>query len=415
MAAKTPWMTSRDLINSVKRKISVPISQQTFQEQDILDFANEEMMIAQVPAIMTYHEEYFVKAIEVPVVANQERYPIPSRAVALRLRDIAYKDTSNNLFEMTRINAEDKAYWQQTFGMGGIAYRFYIEGNDVVMSPNPGNLVSGSLMFYVFFRPNQLVANERACIIESLSKTITIGTLVNGDVLSVHGVAYEATTSSPTGKQFAIGITPDASAANLGVVLTANGYTNNVVSNVITITYESAVVTFGTNTTNIVVASTTTVNCDQIPTTYTDPATGLVSTLYADGEYIDLLQTNPGHQTKNFDVRIPAGGISGSSFILNSSVIPSTLISGDYICLSNECIIPQIPTDFHNGLAERTSARILAALGDQSGLQNSLGKIQEITMSESKLLNDRVDGSPQKILARHSFVRYGKRSGFRTF
>jgi len=45
---------------------------------------------------------------------------------------------------------------------------------------------------------------------------------------------------------------------------------------------------------------------------------------------------------------------------------------------SNQCIIPQIPPELHSGLAERTAARILASLGDMSGLQASNAKIQEL-------------------------------------
>jgi hypothetical protein len=81
---------------------------------------------------------------------------------------------------------------------------------------------------------------------------------------------------------------------------------------------------------------------------------------------------------------------------------------GDYACVANECIIPQIPPDLHNTLAERTAARILAAIGDTEGLQASNAKLQEIETRQGTILDDRVEGSPQKITARHSLLRYGK-------
>ena len=66
----TPWMTTDDLISAVKRKISFPISQNTFSEEDIIQFANEEMFIAQVPSVLQYHEEYFVYRVQTPLVSN---------------------------------------------------------------------------------------------------------------------------------------------------------------------------------------------------------------------------------------------------------------------------------------------------------------------------------------------------------
>lgn len=416
MAAKTPWMTSRDLVNSVKRKISVPISQNTFSEQDILDFASEELLLAQVPAIMTYHEEYFVQAIKVPLEPHKTRYQIPDRAIALKLRDVAYLDSSNNLFEMTRVNADDKSYWQRSFGFNGISYRFYIEGNDLVMTPNPGEFSDGFLVFYVFFRPNHLVDNSRACTIQNFQKEVVMSSVVAGDNLRINNTNFEAVASSPTGTQFLVGGTDSDTASNLVSVLNTNGFDATSSTATVVISYTDISTTFTTLTdSTILISANTGINCDQIPTTYTDPTTGLVSDLYQDGELIDILQTRPGHKTRKWDVQIPANGISGTVFILDPEDIPSDLVVGDYICLSNECIIPQIPTDLHSGLAERTCARILASLGDQQGLNNSLGKLQEITMGESRLLNDRVDGSPQKVLARHSLVRYNKRLGFRRY
>jgi len=76
-----PWLTSDDLIAAVKRKIALPISQITFTESDILDFANEEMAISQVPSVMSFHEEYFVTEITADLEANKSRYPIPDRAI----------------------------------------------------------------------------------------------------------------------------------------------------------------------------------------------------------------------------------------------------------------------------------------------------------------------------------------------
>ena len=108
-----PWYTSDDLVNAVQRKIAIPLNQRTFSKEDILAFGNEELVISQVPDILMYHEEYFVFSEDVTLTPNVQRYPIPERAMGMKLRDIFYVDTNGNLFEMTRINPDDKAYWQR--------------------------------------------------------------------------------------------------------------------------------------------------------------------------------------------------------------------------------------------------------------------------------------------------------------
>ena len=79
-----------------------------------------------------------------------------------------------------------------------------------------------------------------------------------------------------------------------------------------------------------------------------------------------------------------------------------------YVCVANECIIPQLPPDIHNGLAERAGARVLAAMGDVSGLQIASAKIEEIDKNQGTLLDNRADGSPRKIIAKNSLLHWGR-------
>jgi len=59
-------------------------------------------------------------------------------------------------------------------------------------------------------------------------------------------------------------------------------------------------------------------------------------------------------------------------------------------------------------LAERTCARILAAIGDQAGHQTANQKIAEIDGRQGTMLGQRVEGAPQKITGRHGLLRYFK-------
>jgi hypothetical protein len=410
-----PWMTSSDLLTSVKRKISFPASQSTFTDADILAFANEELMISQVPSILQFHEEYFVTYEIVPLTSYQDRYPIPTRAIGMKLRGVFWCDSTTgpepvgsqpggNLFEMTRISSEDKAFFQANLGANRAVHKYYIEGNDVVLTPSPTDSPQGSLVLYYFLRPNQLTTNDQAATVQSFSKTITVtaASITAGATLTIvnpSGVTtiLTAVSGSPATNQFQIAGTDAGTATNLATALTATGLvTATPTTNVVTMSYNYPTYTFISSSAGMVVSSQTGCVCDQVPTTFTN------------GSLVDFLQTKPGHVTRGMSITIPASGISGTTIKFTDSDVPTTMVVGDYICLENQCIIPQIPPDLHNGLAERTAARILAALGDQAGLQMSGAKISEIEKSQGMLLDNRTEGEPRKVLARHSLLRYGK-------
>jgi hypothetical protein len=398
-----PWMTSRELIDSVKRKIAIPINQRTFTEEDILAFANEELMLSQVPDIMQYHEEFFVHSQDIPLVADQNRYEVPERAIGGKFRDIFFLDNNGNLFDMVRVNADDKAYWQRETGSNGVAYKYYLEGNDLVLSPKDSPTpFGGSLRLSYFLRPNQLVLNERAAISQSFFKNIVVDntTLVAGDVISVGNLAFTAVSGVPTSLQFQIGASSILSASNLvnsinndGTYSASNGSPSTTTVN---IQYSQlSLVIASTNSSALAVST-------QVGIKFTEN----LPSNFVDGMIIDFLQTKPGHRTAGMDVQLSTNSISDDSILFNANVIPEKFIIGDYVCEQYECIIPQIPPDLHNGLAERICSRILSAQSDMVGLQISQAKIADIKRAEGILTDNRVDGSTQKLTQRHSMIGY---------
>jgi hypothetical protein len=517
-----PWLTSDDLIASIQRKIAFPISQNTFSNDDILAFVNEEMYISQVPSVLTYHEEFFVTYEVVPLTTGINRYPIPNRAIGMRLRDIKWQDNAGNMFDMTRVSPDDKAFFQRNIGANQAVHKYYVEGNDIVLLPAVTADPTGQFVMSFYIRPNQLVTNDQAAIIQYFSQDITVNSSVMnpGDVFNIQlvqtvsvlpavgnppyqsylpgsyevyttpiatltavpssSVSITSITSPQTGT---VQITADNHYLTLGQTVVISGSDStpsidgtyqviNIVDNdnfqiAATITGNGSSGSFTspnqflidsgssvTTTSNFVIAlnaltgiinnatngnsstdvahiqysnvsySFTTNNSKafSIPTLNTNGiVTGtqgidfvsIPSGVYANGNLIDFLQTNPGHRIFNWD--IPIVSISGNTIYFNAVDIPVPnayngigLSVGDYICPANEAIIPQLPPDLHNSLAERAAARILASLGDQQGLQNSLQKIQEMNQQQGTLLDDRVEGTPQKITARHSLLRYNK-------
>ena len=163
------YLTSSELIDAIKREGMVPQSQSTFTDADFLALANTEVKISMLPAIMQFHEEYYaVDSAAVSITANQSRYPVPYRAIGGKLREVFYKDTNGNLRKMSRVNPDDRPYYQQSNFQNNYLF-FFVEGNDIVLTPPIGDNPNGSLVFSYYFRPGNLVDDSRAATITNIS------------------------------------------------------------------------------------------------------------------------------------------------------------------------------------------------------------------------------------------------------
>lgn len=301
--AAVGYLTSSTLIDTVKREAMIPSAQQTFVDADFLAIANQEMRIGIVPKLLEFHQEYFVRdTAPIPLVANQSSYAIPYRAIGGKFRDIYYSDTQGNLMSMTRINPDQRPYFQQS-NLQSRAIFFYLQGNEIVLVPTVGPNPTGSLIISYFLRPNELVDASR------------VGTI-----------------------------------------------------------------------TNITVGPTTTVfNLNQVPAGFTTTAV------------YDLMQTKPGHKTLSLDIFATAVDNVNNTITFNNSDIPSSLIVGDYVSFTGECIIPQVPADLHDVLAQRVVLRCLQALGDTQGYSVATNKLQEMEKFTGNLVDNRAEGQAIKL------------------
>lgn len=392
MASKRPWMTSSDLINKIKIGISIPIVQNTFSEEDLLEFATTELLLGQVPSVIEYHQEYFVFPDIIPLVRNQNKYPIPKRAIGMKLRDLFYLDAQDNPSEMVNIGLNNADFYSNNVSNFQTPRNFYIEGDDIVLLPKLGE-VTGNLLAKYYLRPNSLVLNERAGICTDFVKEITVGTLIAGNSFTIDDISFIADTD------FAIGASSTASATNLVSAINAadiEGITASSSSNIININYQLQSTTFVSNNSNIVVAERVGIEVATMPEHFID------------GMLVDFLQTDGGHRTYAFDIKVPRNGISGTTIFFNAGDIPDKFIVGDYICEQYECIIPQIPSDLHNLLAERTCARILESIGDYEGAAKQDTKVDKLEGKQGTLISNRTEGAVKKVFNRHSLLRSGK-------
>ena len=82
-----------------------------------------------------------------------------------------------------------------------------------------------------------------------------------------------------------------------------------------------------------------------------------------------------------------------------------TFAAGDYITTAEESIVPQLPTELHPLLAQRTAIKMLEALGDTEGMRNAQQELERMEYNVMALIDNRVEGAPQKITNRHSILK----------
>lgn len=160
--------TATVLINGIKRRAAIPENQATFEPEDFLAFADEELLLGVAPAIMSLHEDYFLFEIEVDLISGKNEYEIPSRALGNKLRDVQYKPNDNTFIEMTRIGIGDR-FAAFNDGMLTDIRQFYVKNNKVVISNTLSSNNAGSMVFVFYIKPSQLVLEDRVGVIQGIN------------------------------------------------------------------------------------------------------------------------------------------------------------------------------------------------------------------------------------------------------
>lgn len=171
--------TTDELIVNIKDTITVPNSQNLFDPNKILKFANREMATVVVPFLMTLKAYYLVETHDYTITTDTE-YVIPATATAMKLMDVCYVDNQGIENKMPLLTHDQVASNQWTINM---VPGFFIKNNVVKIYPYP--IQGFSLRFYFYRRPNQLVQTNEAGQV----------TAIAGNVLTMTRIPSTWTTS----------------------------------------------------------------------------------------------------------------------------------------------------------------------------------------------------------------------------
>lgn len=419
-----PYYTSATLIEAVQRRASVPINQSTFSNDDFLALANEEIQTLVLPLIMNMHEDYYSHTEIVPIISNQSRYPVPPRAVGQELRDAFYLDNGGNIRELTRLEEDDRAYYQN--GGSNNYVGFYFEGNDVVMSPPIQQGATGSLMLVYFFRPNQLVEQTRTGTIASTDYVSRIITSITT------GTTPTITTTIPT--NFSVGdwvrLNQTQSIPNIdglyqvASVISTTQFTVSVNAS-LSVTVAATAANSGYATPGKVFL-TGPVPANLIQDSLVDFIAGANGNSTKDYNRV-ILTVNSGNNELQFDPKyLPmtahqANTVFGNLYVayndqdsgqfnqvISSIISYVPLLPGDFVNSAQEASVVQIPTDMQPILAQAVVCRLLEAMGDTQGLANANQKLEQIKSAMQSMLGNRILGAPKKINSRRTLIRYSR-------
>lgn len=298
-------LTADELVARVRRTAALPTADD-YTDAEILQIADEHIKTLFIPGIQRQMEEYYLRSINIALVANQSNYRLPERTIGAAFRGVYLKGQSSNtdddLFELPKYTLE--SFYQETnTSIGGTPSYYTLVGDLVRIRPIPSSSDT-TAMLTIFYnrRPSELILTSAAMKISSL-------------------------TGAPA-----------------------------------------------------------------YP----------VDDAFSNGNYsVDVVQSNPNFDSLGDDLNVTVSGGTTATF----SEAITDLKVGDYICLSGQSPVPQIPTELHPALAYSVASHILEERGDLTAADRWMSRATGLLENMETLLSPRVHGAVDKLQPRHGLFR----------
>lgn len=186
--SSSKYYTVDDLITSVKNRGMIPEGQITFQDNDLLRFANEEIKENLIALILGVREDFYMTPADIQL-GTGNIYNIPYRAIGSKIRIL--KPLTNNVEGAPLVPIPPDLSWASTNTNYTVlkSVGYYVQDNQFVVVPNSQSLGTGTLRLYYYLRPNDLVAVNRCSkitAIDTTTNTVTVSSVpsnINTSVL----------------------------------------------------------------------------------------------------------------------------------------------------------------------------------------------------------------------------------------
>lgn len=145
-------MLTDEFLDSVK--VSGAIPDDAFTDDEILSLATEELRNKITPILIASRSDYLLTFKDIPLVASQAGYDIPSRAVAQKAHEVQLVDSAGSVTNLPQVSAFELDRFDSS--VGGNPSCFSMRGSKIILHPTPSNS-DHSLRVYFYSRPSKLV------------------------------------------------------------------------------------------------------------------------------------------------------------------------------------------------------------------------------------------------------------------
>lgn len=144
------------LLESVKRRARVPVSQATLDVWDVLRVADEQIQGYVAPLMISVAEDYLTATYDVPITEGVTSYRPPARS--MKLREVQFLENGDPV-DVPRIAIEELPY---------ASWGFYLLGDNVKIV-NVSQVVGLSLRLTYYLRPSKLIPAAEAGVVSSVA------------------------------------------------------------------------------------------------------------------------------------------------------------------------------------------------------------------------------------------------------
>lgn len=126
-------LTTSDLVTAVRRKGQIPDASD-YTDAEILAEADDVISGRLTEAVAGLSNGFYVRYIDITMVAGTARYALPTRSVADTVEHVAVLQSDATERPLGRLRGSDAMY---VAGSSGTPYHYTIEGADLLLYPSP--------------------------------------------------------------------------------------------------------------------------------------------------------------------------------------------------------------------------------------------------------------------------------------
>ena len=121
----------------------------------------------------------------------------------------------------------------------------------------------------------------------------------------------------------------------------------------------------------------------------------------------DIVSNISPNKILNFSLTPVSVNLTLKTISFRTLDIQEEISLGNYITQAEETIVPNIPTEYHPVVAQRTVRACMEAMNDDAGFTKASAKLAEMEDQVFKIVRNRVEGAPKKIKNRGGTLRNG--------